>query len=188
MTQAVAIEQRFVRSAMASDFGQGMTRGRMCQYVRFVGDCCLRKLGVPDTSNRQDGGEEVPAALATPYYGDRNPFLFTELMNVPAQTAFFERNADYTHHGGASGNSPLRRSLNGSSDRLRSSDSSGRRKRQGGGLRQSSASVGTTTGSPSPPRGLRASSAGIPKRTKPGKEPEKPTGDPQAAGLDVEDF
>ena len=176
VTRAVEIEQQFVRSAMASDFGHGMTRDRMCQYVRFVGDCCLRKLGVPDTSHQ----DEAPASTATPYYGDRNPFLFTDLMNVPAQTAFFERSADYTHHGGASGSSPLRRSLNGSSDRGSTRSAKNNKTGGGGGLRQSSASVGR---SPSPPRGLRASSAGIPRRQDPQQER-----DPQAAGLDVDDF
>lgn len=106
VTEAVRIEMDFVRSAMSTDFGHGMSRALMCQYVQFVGDFCLRKLAVPDTEE-------------TPHYGVSNPLIFMELLDVPGQTAFFERTAvDYSHTGGAS-SSPLRRSLNGSPTRAK---------------------------------------------------------------------
>ncbi len=159
ITQAVQIEQTFVRSAMPEDLGHGMTQARMCQYVRFVGDFCLRKMGVADDA---DAG--------TPHYGDTNPLDCVQLMDMPGMTAFFERTpTDYSHLGGGSGSSPLRRSLN----------------------RTPSPPSATTGGGTSNLRrgGLRSSSAGISLSRSPTVIPSSSSGgvsDNQADGLDLD--
>lgn len=69
---AVAVEHEFVRDALPVAL-IGMNADLMCQYVDFVADYWLRRLGVP------------------PLYGADNPFSWMDMISVDGKANFFER-------------------------------------------------------------------------------------------------
>lgn len=72
ITEAVAIEKEFIMEALPVSL-IGMNAESMGQYIEFVADVWLQKLGAPT------------------FYNTKNPFDWMELISLEGKTNFFEK-------------------------------------------------------------------------------------------------
>jgi ribonucleoside-diphosphate reductase beta chain len=81
ITEAVEIEEEFVRSALPVEL-IGMNSGMMCDYIKLCADRLARSLKID------------------PIYNAKNPFDWMELISIDGKANFFEkRNGDYSRAG-----------------------------------------------------------------------------------------